>query len=109
MKKTQQERPNKILVFNPLKKLVGIYHSTYATAKSFNTRLQSIKYACDGTCVSCQGHYFRVMDETIGVTLESLGVLTLQEYDRLCGVERKVYRTGKMERKGMRYNKQSKE
>lgn len=108
METAQRNKPQRILVFNPLKKLVGIYHSTYATAKSFNTRLQSIKYACDGTCVSCQGHYFRLLNETLGVTLDSLGVLTLQEYDQLCGVERKVYRTKRMERKGMRYNKQPK-
>jgi hypothetical protein len=36
--------------------------------------------------------------------LEDLGNLKLEEYDKLCGVERKVYPDSKMERKGMKYN-----
>lgn len=103
------KKPPHILVFSPLKKLVAIFNSTYATAKSFHARIQSIQYACDGTCMSCQGHYFRYLLDDIEVTNDDLGVLSIEEYDQLCGVERKIYRTGRMERKGMKYNKQPKE
>lgn len=51
--------------------------------------------------------YFRALDDNIEVTLEDLGVLTLTEYDKLCGVERKVYRTKDMSRVGMRYAKKN--
>lgn len=100
--------PNRILVFNPLKRLVGIFHSSLAAAKAFNTRPQSIHYACTGRCISCQSMYFRHLQDDIEVTFDDLGVLRLEEYDELCGVERKVYRTKRMDRTGMKYKKQSK-
>lgn len=102
------KKPNRILIFNPLKKLVGIYNSIHATARSFNVNMQSIHYACNGTCMSCQGHYFRQLYDGIEVTYKDLGILTVTEYDKLCGVERKVYATKTMSRKGMKYNKKPK-
>lgn len=100
--------PCRILVFNPLKRLIGIFQSSTAAAKAFNTRSQSIHYACTGRCISCQNMYFRHLQDNIEVTFDDLGVLRLEEYDDLCGVDRKVYRTKKMDRTGMKYNKQPK-
>lgn len=102
---TISSKPCRILVFNPLKRLIAIFQSTNAAAKAFSTRLQSIHYACVGTCISCQGYYFRHLPDNIEVSLEDLGTLKLEEYDELCGVERKVYRTKKMDRTGMKYKK----
>ena len=100
--------PTRILVFNPMKRLIAIFQSINATAKAFSTRSQSIHYACNGTCVSCQGLYFRHLKDDIEVTLDDLGTLKLSEYDKLCGVERKVYRNRKMSRAGMKYKKKPK-
>ena len=97
--------PKRILVFNNLKRLVGVFQSQNAAAKVFNTHVQSIHYACTGQCISCQGYYFRSLDETIEVTWDDLGELQLEEYDKLCGVERKTYKTGDMSRTGMTYKK----
>lgn len=97
--------PNRVLVFNPLKRLVAIYQSCTATALAFGAKVQSIHYACNGECISCHGYYFRKLDDDIEVTLDDLGTLTVEEYDKLCGVERKLYANKRMTRKGMRYKK----
>lgn len=101
------DKPNRVLVFNSLKRLVAIYHSVYSTAKALNIGTQSIHCACIGRCIACQGMYFRTLFDDIEVTLEDLGVLTLAEYDELCGIDRKVYATKHMTRKGMKYKKKT--
>ena len=95
----------RVLIFNPTKRLVGICQSVNATASFFKVNVQSIYYACTGKSMSCKGFYFRILDDDIEVTLEDLGVLTVPEYDELCGVERKIYPNSKMTRKGMKYKK----
>ena len=105
MGRISNDKPKRTLVFNPLKRLVGIFQSAMAAAKAFNIRPTSIHYASNGTCISTNNLYFRYLQDDIEITLEDLGVLRLEEYDRLCGVERKYYRTKNMTRVGMKYNK----
>lgn len=93
------------MVFNPSKKLIAIFCSANATAKTFCMNVQPIHYACTGECVSSNGMYFRYLDPEIEVTLDDLGTLKLEEYDELCGVKRKVYKTKSMSRAGMKYRK----
>ena len=94
-----------ILVFNPLKRLVAVYHSLSSAASAFDVRPQSIHYVCSGKCITCNNLYFRQLKDGVTVTFEDLGKLKLQDYDKLCGVERKYYKTAKITRKGMKYNK----
>lgn len=102
------DKPTRILVFNPLKRLVGIFQSSFAAAKAFKIRPQSIHYASTGVCMSCNDLYFRHLKDDIEVTLEDLGTLRLEEYDKLCGVERRYYETRRMDRTGMKYKKKEK-
>jgi len=97
--------PKRILVFNPLKRLVAIFQSLNATANAFNCRPQSIHCACSGESISCNRLYFRILEDDIEVTFDDLGVLRVEEYDKLCGIERKYYKNSKMVRKGMKYKK----
>ncbi len=99
------ENPTRILVFNPLKRLVAIFQSSFSAARAFGIRPQSIHYASTGVCISCNNLYFRHLKDDIEVTIEDLGTLRLEEYDKLCGVERKYYKTQRMDRTGMKYNK----
>lgn len=94
----------RVLVFNPRKNLVAIFHSGFAAARAFNVHTQSINYACNGKCMSCNNLYFRFTTDDVEVTEEDLGVLKLQEYDELCGKKHKYYATAKMTRKGMKYS-----
>ena len=103
--RTLLKQPTQILVFNPLKRLVAVFNSLSGTASAFDVRPQSIHYACSGKCITCNNLYFRQNKGVVTVTFEDLGKLKLQDYDRLCGVERKYYKTAKITRKGMKYNK----
>lgn len=98
----------RVLVFNSCKRLTGIFQSSRAAAIALGAHTQSVHYACTGRCIALGKLYLRHLSDDIEITLEDLGQLRLEEYDSLCGVERKVYPTNKMERKGMKYKKQIK-
>lgn len=98
-------KPNRILVFNPLKRLIAIFQSSLAAAKAFDINPTSIHYASTGVCMSCHNLYFRHLQDDIEVTFEDLGTLRLEDYDKLCGVKRKYYTTKRMDRTGIKYNK----
>lgn len=103
-KKEMMQTNKRVLVFNPRKTLVAIFHSGFAAARAFNVHTQSIHYACNGKCVSCNNLYFRFTTEDVEVTDGDIGVLKLQEYDDLCGQKHKYYSNTKMTRKGMKYS-----
>ena len=92
-----------ILVFNPLKRLVAIYKSSSTAAHAFKTTTTNICSAVSGANISCCGYYFRKLSEKIEVTLEDLGALNLEEYDKMCGVKRTYYKTKDMSRNGDKY------
>lgn len=98
----------RVLVFNSCKRLVAIFQSSLAAAKALGAHTQSVHYACTGRCIALGKLYLRHLSDEIEITFEDLGKLRLEEYDSLCGVERKVYPTNKMERKGMKYKQQLK-
>lgn len=99
---------NKILVFNPLKRLVAICQSGYAAARLFKVSPQRVNAACHGLQISAAGLYFRELQNDIEVTFDDLGTLDVREYDDLCGVQRKVFKTKDMSKKGMKYNTKKK-
>lgn len=98
----------KVLVFNPLKRLIALNASAYAVAKAFDLSVSSIRAACDGTMVSYSGLYFRYVNKDVKVDIFDLDTLTLEDYDYMCGVVRKIYPSKTMSRVGMRYEKRPK-
>lgn len=105
MVKAQGKKTKRILVFNPLKKFIGVISSQLQAARILGVRTPTIKAACDGKAISTCNLYLRWWDPEIEINImEELGVLTLREYDQLCGVKRRVYKDGKMNRAGMKYN-----
>lgn len=105
MKGTLNNKQSKrVLVFNPLKRYISKICSVNAAAEMFHTSPANITLACNGSSISCCGFYFRHLDPRIELGEDDEGVLRLEEYDRLCGVERKYYPTKAMCRKGMKYN-----
>lgn len=98
----------RVLVFNPNKKLIGIFISGFAAARAFGMHTQSLNFACTGRMISACNNYFRYEDENVVIDESDLGTLKLQEYDKLCGVERKYYNNYSMSRKGMKYNTEAK-
>ncbi len=97
-----------ILVFNPLKRLVGFFHSMTAVASVFNTSNSSIHQACVGNTISTCGIYVRILAPDIEIEAADYGTLRLEEYDEMCGVKRAYYPTAAMSRKGMKYKTKDK-
>lgn len=97
----------RVLMFNSCKRLVAVFQSAMATAKALEIHTQAVHYACTGRCISTKKCYLRHLSDNIEITIDDLGQLKLEDYDQLCGVERKVYPTNKMQRKGMKYKKKT--
>lgn len=105
-KNLSNKTSNIVLVFNPLKRLIGSFHSLTAAATAFKTSNSSIYQACVGPCISSCGLYFRFLPPDIEIDEnKDYGTLKLEDYDKLCGVTREYYPTASMSRKGMKYNK----
>lgn len=99
----------RVLIFNSLKRLVSIAQSAFAVAKANDWNISSIRCACSGKTVSYHNLYFRYLDDDIEVSVDDLGVLDLVDYDKLRGVERKVYPNKNMSRENMKYDKRPRE
>ncbi len=109
MRKVQiSQTGSPILVFNPLKRLVGCFHSVCAMATVFKVSRASIHQACVGKIISTCGVYVRFLADDIEIEDEDYGKLKLQEYDEMCGVSRKYWPTSSMSRKGTKYKKTNK-
>lgn len=106
----QNETRKRVLVFNPLKRLVAIFQSCTAAASAFGTSTVNIHDACAGKNISACNLYFRhFYDDQIELDiLEDLGTLRLEDYDNLLGLKRKYYPTKDMSRTGMKYKKNKK-
>jgi hypothetical protein len=71
--------------------LIGIVRSVHAAAKLTKGNLQAISFACTGKYVASGGYYFRFVHTDIEIRIDNLNVLKLEEYDKLCGEDRKYY------------------
>ncbi len=101
----QTKEARRILVFNPLKKFIGVFASQLQAARILGVKTPTIKAACDGTAISTCSLYLRWWNPEIEIDVDKeLGELTLSEYDQLCGVQRKVYRNKRMNREHWTYN-----
>ena len=99
------ESRKRVLVFNPLKRLVAIFQSVTSAAGALGKAPINIYEACTGKSISSCSLYFRYLyEDKIEIdTLEDLGTLKLEDYDKLMGLERKYYATKDMTRTGMKY------
>jgi hypothetical protein len=101
-KSVSNKKRTPVLVFNPLKRLIGYFHSLTAVATAFKTTNSAIHQACAGPCISSCGLYFRFLANDMEIEDSDYGTLRLENYDQMCGVTRAYYPTSSMSRKGMR-------
>lgn len=100
---TKTNVARRILVFDASKKLSFIAQSQIKLAKLLGVKTPTVKAACDGAAISTRGYYLRWWDPEIEIdVINELGVLTLQNYDSLLGVERRVYKDRQMTRKSLK-------
>lgn len=97
----------KVLVFNSKKKLVGMFSSLLEASKLLNINKVGIYNACSGKAVAYFNNYYRYLFDDIEITSDDIGMLTIQEYDSLCNVNRPLYRTSTMKNKDIIKNPQS--
>lgn len=99
-----EKRP--VLVFNKKKTLVSITSSVNEVAKMLSLHPGNVSKVCNGQLISLSCYYFRYIDQDVELEFSDIGSLQLEDYDKLCGVERVVYATSKMNRKNWTYKKQ---
>lgn len=98
----------RVLIFNNRKRLTLIAHSLNEAAKySCKLKVGNVSKACTGPLMSAGTYYFRYINPNVEIDLSDLGTLDLEEYDKLCGEERPIYHTQKMNRKNWKYTKKS--
>ena len=100
--------PKLILVFNAKKTLVAIAGSMYEASKLTGIGAGNISRVCSGALMSSGQMYFRTIDPTIEIELNDINQLKVDEYDQMCGIERRTYDTQNMNRKKWTYSKNSK-
>ena len=94
-----------LLVFNSRRILSFIAASAYEIGKISDIRPDCITKASRGDLISTGNYYFRYFDKKVEVEISDVGELTLEEYDKLCGVERKLCPTKDHNRKKRRITK----
>lgn len=92
-----------VLIFNRRKILALIASSVTESAKISGLKPGNISKVCNGHLMSNGMYYFRYIDSNIELELSDIGTLKLEEYDKMCGVQRQVYATAKMNRKNWKY------
>lgn len=93
----------KVLIFNKKKILTLIASSVNEAARIDSLHPGNISKVCNGQLMSLGGYYFRYISPEVELELADIGSLQLEEYDKLCGIERPVYSTSKMNRKNWKY------
>lgn len=109
MMKREWRKARPVLVFNKKKILTLVASSVNEAAKFSHLQPGNISKVCTGTLMSIGMYYFRYIDQEIEIDMSDIGSLKLEEYDKLCGVDRPVYATMKMNRKNWKYNKNKEE
>lgn len=99
-------KQKKILIFDRHKKLVLVACSINEAARYANVPPSNVSAACKGVLISVGNYYYRYLKENALTGLEyALEYMTVQEYDRIIGHLRPVYKDSRMNRKGWKYNK----
>lgn len=91
MRKSPFREPKMVLVFNNTRILIAIVRSLHAAGELTFCNTQAISFCCTGKYVMTGGFYFRHVSPDITIELDDLDNLRLEDYDKMCGEERKYY------------------
>lgn len=96
MRRSKFRMPNKVLVFNGARVLVAVIRSLCSAAELTHNRASAVHNCCTGKTVRSGLYYYRQLHPDVLIEMDDLDSLTLEEYDNLCGVERKYLSTRRM-------------
>ena len=79
-------------MFNENRILITVIKSLHTATQVTLINAQTISLCCNGHRISSNGFYFRHSHPNIKIDMdEDVDILTLEEYDELCGVERQYH------------------
>ena len=96
MRRSKFRRPNKVLIFNGTRVLVAVVRSLCSAAELTNNRASAVHNCCTGKYTRAGVYYYRYLHPDVLIDLDDLDCLKLEEYDKMCGDERKYITTSKM-------------
>ena len=96
MRTSKFKRPNKVLVFNGARVLVAITRSLRCAGDLTRGSRSTIFNCCTGKYTRAGVYYYRYLHPDVIIDLDDLDCLKLEEYDKMCGDERKYITTRKM-------------
>jgi hypothetical protein len=99
MRKSKFKEPKNVLVFNGARVLIAVVRSLHSASLLSGGNLQAISFCCTGKYISTGGFYFRHIHGEIEIEMSDLDTLKLEEYDRMCGVERRYHSVREMAKK----------
>ncbi len=99
MRKSKFKDPKTVLVFNGARVLIAIVRSLHSASLLSGGNLQAISFCCTGKYVSTGGFYFRHVHPDIEVEIGDLDTLNLEEYDKMCGHNRRYHTVREMARR----------
>lgn len=98
MRRSKFRRPQTILIFNGARVLIAIVRSLRCAAELTKDSRSAIHNCCVGKSRRSGIFYYRQIHPDILIDLSDLDNLKLEEYDSLCGVQRKYISTKEMAR-----------
>lgn len=94
----QNNIPATIVAFDATYTLVAIFRSISEAATLTGTLRQSLIKAANGTIISANGRYWRVVPPDFQIEPDDIGALSLFDFDATIGDDRKIYATRKMKK-----------
>lgn len=91
--------PKIVLIFNGSRILNAIVRSLHSASELSGGNLQAISFSCTGKYVSTGGLYYRHIHPNIEIDKSDLNNLILDDYDKMCEVERKYHSSKQMAKK----------
>lgn len=96
MRRSKFRRSNKVLVFNGARVLVAVIRLLCSAAELTHNRASAVHNCCTGKTARSGLYYYRQLHPDVLIDMDDLDSLTVEEYDKLCGVERKYLSTRRM-------------
>lgn len=99
MNRSPFHQPKPVLIFNGAYILVGITRSIRSASEISGGNAQAISFACTGKYISANNFYFRHVHPDIEIEMADLDTLKLQDYDKMCNIERRYHSVREMARR----------
>lgn len=99
MKRSPFHQPKQVLIFNGAYVLVAVTRSLRSASEISGSNAQAISFACNGKYISANNHYYRHLHPNIEIEFTDLDNLKLQDYDQMCGAQRRYHSVRDMARR----------